>query len=54
MSYFADMTSANTQNVVRSSEEQLASMDVLSTLITSLNDITLELQELIRETEQLK
>lgn len=54
MSYFAEMTSANTQNVVHSSEEQLASVEILSTLITSLNDITLELQELIRETEQLR
>lgn len=51
---FAEVTSTNTQNAVHSSEEQLASVEILSTLIASLNNITLELQELIHQTEQLK
>ena len=40
---FPHLTSTDRRNVASSSEEQLTSVEILSTLITTLNNITLEL-----------
>ncbi len=54
MTFFAEAATTNVQNVANSSEGQLSSIEFLSSLITTLNDITFELQELIKKTEELK
>lgn len=54
MESFAEAATDNAQNVANSSEDQLSSIEFLSTLISTLNEITPELEELIKRTEELK
>lgn len=54
MTSFAEFTTNNAQNAAESSALQLSSTEFLSTLVSTLNDITLELEELIHKTEGLK
>lgn len=54
MTFFAETATTNAQNVANSSEGQLTSIEFLSALITTLNDITLELKDLIKKSEGLK
>ncbi|WP_202081696.1 methyl-accepting chemotaxis protein [Caldalkalibacillus salinus] len=54
MTAFAETATTNAQRVATSSENQLDSVEFLSTLISTLNEISLELQDLIKKTEELK
>lgn len=54
MASFAEQASTNAQNIATSSEQQLTSVENLSTLISTLNEITYELQDLIEKTKELK
>lgn len=54
MAHFAEITSSSALEVASSSEGQLTTIQSLFTLITTLNTITLELQEQIKRIEELK
>lgn len=54
MTSFAEFATDNAQNVAESSVVQLSSTEFLSTLVSTLSEIALELEELIKKTEGLK
>ncbi|WP_096437946.1 methyl-accepting chemotaxis protein [Alteribacter populi] len=54
MTSFAETATDHAVNVANASEEQLSSVEFLSDLIATLNGVTLELEELIKKTEELK
>lgn len=54
MASFAEIATDNAERVADSSDVQLSSIEFLSTLISTLNEVALELEELIKETEELK
>jgi methyl-accepting chemotaxis protein len=54
MAAFAEEATVNAQNIASSSEKQLTSVEELSVLISALNEITFELQDLIQKTKELK
>ncbi|HWL24513.1 MAG TPA: methyl-accepting chemotaxis protein [Ureibacillus sp.] len=54
MKSFAENTSSTTQTVADASEGQLASIKDLSALITTLNTVTLDLQEQIQVIKEIK
>lgn len=54
MTTFAEGVTVNAQNVAENSHRQLDSAEFLSALISTLNGITLELQDLIQDTRELK
>ncbi|HLR43126.1 MAG TPA: methyl-accepting chemotaxis protein, partial [Pseudogracilibacillus sp.] len=53
MASFAEVATDNAQSVANSSAVQLSSTEFLSTLISTLSEIALELEELIKKTEEL-
>nr|WP_144928650.1 methyl-accepting chemotaxis protein [Paenibacillus bovis] len=50
---FAEVATNNAQDVAAFSEEQLSSLEFLSTLISTLTEISMELEELVTRTEKL-
>lgn len=54
MTSFAEAATGNAQHVADSSDVQLSSIEFLSTLISTLNEIALELEELIKKTDEIK
>ncbi|HJV46824.1 MAG TPA: methyl-accepting chemotaxis protein [Bacillota bacterium] len=54
MTIFAEEVTINAENVANNSVQQLDSVEFLASLISTLNGITLELQELIQNTRELK
>lgn len=54
MTSFAETATAHAQSVADSSDLQLSSIEFLATLISTLNEIALELEGLIKQTEELK
>lgn len=54
MASFAESATDNAQNAANSSALQLSSTEFLSTLVSTLSDIALELKGLIKRTEELK